>query len=80
MVEELSYFVDVDFRMDSPGHSRSLAPHVTKQARLPTGGEIIFPLKHFDRANLALEGIKGELGDEGIAFEIPGLGDIDEAG
>ena len=54
LVEELPYFVDVDFRMDSPGHSKSLSPHVTKQVRLPKNGDVIFLLKkHCDLVNFS---------------------------
>ena len=42
-MEELPYFVDVDFRMGSPGHSKSLSPHVTSQVRLPKNGDVMFP-------------------------------------
>ena len=41
MVEDLPYFVDVDFRMGSLGHSKSLSPHGTKQVRLPKDGDIM---------------------------------------
>ena len=41
LVEELPYFVDVDFRVDSPGHSKSVSPHVTKQIRSPKDEGII---------------------------------------
>ena len=41
LMEELPDFVDVDIRMDSPGLSKSLPPHVTKHVMLPAGGDII---------------------------------------
>jgi hypothetical protein len=51
----LEYFADVDFSYSAVGHSKVLSPHVTKQVRLPKGGEVIFILKeHFDRVNFAL--------------------------
>ena len=38
-----------------------LSPHVTKQVRLPKGGEVIVTLKeNFDRVNFTLEGVRGE--------------------
>jgi hypothetical protein len=45
LVEDLSYFLAVDFRPDAPGHSTVLSPHVVKQLRVPRGGKVLFPLK-----------------------------------
>ena len=68
----MSYFVDVDFRMDSPGHSKSLSPHVTKQVRLPKNGDIIFPLKrHYDLVNFTVEGVNGSLPSGEVDFDLP---------
>ena len=44
-MEELPYLVDVDVRMDAPGHSKSMYPHVTKHVRLPKDGDVVLPLK-----------------------------------
>jgi len=49
LVEEMTYFLDIDFCQEAPGHSRVLTPHVTKQVRLPANGIVVFPLKrHYD--------------------------------
>jgi hypothetical protein len=66
LVEELSYFVDVDFNMDSPGHSKSLSPYVTKRVRLPKEGDILFPLKrHYDSLDATFEGVSGSIPSDG---------------
>jgi len=55
LVESLEYFADVDFSYSAVGHSKVLSPHVTKQVRLPKGGEVIFILKeHVDRVDFTL--------------------------
>ena len=78
-MEELPYFVDVDFRMDSPGHSKSLSPHVTKQVRLPKNGDVIFPLrKHYDLVNFSCEGVSGRIPSEGVDFDLPDYDDDDD--
>ena len=57
LVESLEYFADFGFSYSVVGHSKVLSPHVTKQVRLPKGGEVIFTLKeHFDRVNFTLDG------------------------
>jgi hypothetical protein len=55
LVEDFTYFMDLDFSQDAPGHARVLAPHITKQVRLPSRGKITFPLKrHYDMGQLHL--------------------------
>ena len=57
----MEYFAEVDFSYSSVGHSKVLSPHVTKQVRLPKGGEVVFTLKeHFERVNFTVEGVRGE--------------------
>ena len=73
---ELPYFVDVDFRMGSPGRSKSLSQHVTKQVRLPKNGDVIFPLKkHYDLVNSSVEGVSGQVPPEGVDLDLPGYDD-----
>ena len=61
LVESLGYVADVDFSYSAVGHSKVLSPHVTKQVRLPSGGDVAFPLKaQFDQVNFALAGFRGE--------------------
>jgi hypothetical protein len=70
--EDLTYFVDVDFRVDAPGHRKSISPHVTKQVRLPQGNAVIFPLKkHYYKINFSFEGVLvGETTRE-VEFDLP---------
>ena len=75
-MDELSYFLDVGFRMDSPGHSKSLSPHVTKQVRLPKDGEVVFPLKrHYDAINFTFEGMSGAMSTDDVVFDLPACPD-----
>jgi hypothetical protein len=77
-VEEPPYFVDVDFRMDSSGHSKSLAPHVTKQVRLPQNGDVILRLKkHYDLVDFSFEGVSGQAPPECVDFDLPDYDDDD---
>ena len=77
-MEELSYFLDVDFRMDSPGHSKALSPHVTKQVRLPKDGEAVFPLKkHYGATNFTFEGMSGAMSTDDVVFDLPTYPDED---
>jgi hypothetical protein len=80
LVEDLSYFTDLDFRMDAPGHRRALSPHVTKQVRRPQGSTIQFPLKkHYDRINFSFEGaLTGDIPEE-VEFDLPDGGDGEES-
>ena len=72
LVEDLSYFADLDFRMDAPGHRKALSPHVTKQVRRPQGSTIPFPLKkHYDRINFSLEGILAGDTQQEVEFDLP---------
>ena len=80
LVEDLSYFTDIDFRMDAPGHRKTLSPHVTKQVRLPQGSTVRFPLKrHYDKINFSFEGVLfGDIPEE-VDFDLPdGADDEDE--
>jgi len=72
LVEEMTYFLDVDFSQEAPGHSRVLTPHVTKQVRLPANGKVIFPLKrHYDRVNFTFEGQNGQFDNADDMFDLP---------
>ena len=52
LVEDLSYFTDLDFRVGALGHRKTLSPHITQQVRRPQGSTIQFPLKkHYDNVN-----------------------------
>ena len=74
----LSYFVDVDFKRDSPGHYKSLSPHATNQVRLPKEGDIIFPLtRRYDLVNFTFEGVSGSVPTEGADFDLPDYDDGD---
>ena len=78
MIEDLSYFVVVDFRLDAPGHRKSISPHVTKQVRLPQGGAIIFPLKkHYDSVNFTCEGVSVSQSSGGVDCDLPEYADDD---
>ena len=78
MVEELSYFADIDSRVGSPGHSKSMSPHATKQVRLPKEGHIIFPLRrHYDIVNFTFEGVSGSIPSDGADFVLLGYDDGD---
>ena len=78
LVKELSYFADVGFKMDSPGRSKSLSPHVTKQARLQLEGVIIFSLKRqYDLVSFTLEGVSGSVPPDGADFDLPAYDDGD---
>ena len=67
-----SYIVGVDFRMDAPGHSRSLASHATKQVRVPKDGEAMLPLKnHYGLVKFTLEGVSGRAPSEPVGFDLP---------
>ena len=71
LVEELPYFVDVDFIMDSLGHSKSLSPRVTKQVGLPKDGDIQFPLKrHYDSVNFTFGGVSGSIPGSWVDFDL----------
>ena len=62
LVEGLGYVAGLDVSSDATGHSRAHVPHVTKQARVPDGGEFTFPLKdHYDKVYFTLEDVKGRL-------------------
>ena len=71
LVRELSYFTDVNLRMDAPGHSKSLSPHVTKQVRLPKEGDITFPVRrHRGSVNFTFEGARGSVPPNGADFDL----------
>ena len=56
-VVSLECFADVDFSYDAVGHSKILAPRVTKQVRLPRGGELTYPLTaYFDNVSSRWKG------------------------
>jgi hypothetical protein len=72
LVEDLSYFVDVDFRMDAPRHKKSVSPRVTKQVRLPQNGTVLFPLKkHYDKIKFSFEGVLPGENVEEVEFDLP---------
>ena len=78
MVGELSYFVDVDFRMEAPGHSKSPPPRIATHVRLSKGGEVISPLKnHSDLVTFTLEGVSGRAHPERVDFDLPSYDDDD---
>ena len=47
IVQGLDYFVDTDFSNGSAGHDITFDPHITKQMKLPKGGERSSPLKRW---------------------------------
>ena len=80
LIEDLSHFVDIDFRMDAPGHRKSVSPHVTKQVRLPQGGAVVFPLKkHYDKINFSFEGVLAGENVEEVEFDLPDYADDRDA-
>jgi hypothetical protein len=77
LVEDLSYFLDLDFSQEALGHARVLAPHVTKQVRLPSSGESVFPLKrHYDRVNFTFKGQSGHFDKADDMFDLPDIDDV----
>ena len=43
LVERLEYFAGLDLSCDAVGHSQTISPHVTKQARIPDNGVFSAP-------------------------------------
>ena len=64
--------------MDSPGHSKSRSPHVTKHVRLPANGDVAFPLKtHYGLVSFSFEGVSGQVPPEGVGVGLPEYDDDD---